>query len=1034
MGNKKQHWKTLAELESTPEYQEQASKEFQEELPVVDYMEDVAKVESTGRRDFLKMLGFSVSAAVAASCKIPVKKAIPYVFDNAEGNYKHLVPGLADYFASTFMDASGGVSNILVKTREGRPIKIEGNVDGPITSGGTSSRAQASVLDLYDHTRLRNPVYVANEGDAAEWNVIDQEVIAALDGMAATDKVVLLSGSLASPVYASAIEQLQAKYPNIEHIAYDAVSLSAMRKANQQTFGEAIIPSYHFDKADVILGVNCDFLGAWLSPVEFAEQYGRVKVPTKENGKKMVRHYQFQSNTTITGAAADYKLPVAPSEEKGTLIALHNAVTGLTGGTSLPGGAASNDTITKAAKDLVAARGKALVVCGTNKTEHQLIVNAINVALNSYGNTIDANAPLNIKQGDDAAFAAFVEDAKAGNVKGLILLNANPAYNTPFGAELASAMSNMDLCVSLSDRVDETGQHAKIVGAGRHYLESWNLLEPKGGVFCFVQPAINPLFPNTRSHLETLLVWAGQPSSDYDFIKSYTQNQLGLNEQSWISAVKAGFVSNAPGTSRTPDLGATLAGVSSSTPSVSGTEVVIYESVSIGDGSMGNNPFLQETADPLSRVTWDNYLAISSQMADANGIKDWYDNKIVPTATLTAGGQTVTFPVVVQFGMPANTVAVALGYGRSRAGRAGDGTGVDVYPMIQAVNGEMSYTLDGASVSIDKTPSYKLALVQVFGTLQEEYALPGKDPKYRGGIVKETNLASFKKNDKAGNEDRDRILHHLTSLYPGHEFPGHHWGMAVDLNSCNGCGACIVACNVENNVPVVGQNEVWRGHDMHWMRIDRYYSGDKENPDVAFQPLMCQHCDNAPCENVCPVNASNHSSEGLNQMAYNRCIGTRYCANNCPYKVRRFNWLDYQAVDYFGKFNDNNKGFGKGNETEYMHEDLTRMVLNPDVTVRVRGVIEKCSFCVQRIQTAKLTAKNEARPLKDGDVKVACQTACPPQAISFGDINDKDSEIHKLFFKNSRNYHVLEEQNFLPSVGYSVKVRNTDEAPIKNFS
>jgi MoCo/4Fe-4S cofactor protein with predicted Tat translocation signal len=1038
MGNK-QYWQSLEELEQTPEYKEAASKEFQEELPVFDYAEDITNVQSTGRRDFLKMLGFSVSAAaIATSCKIPVKKAIPYVFDNNKPY--NLIPGIAEYFASTYMDESGA-ANILVKTREGRPIKLEGNVNGSITKGGTSARLQASVLGLYDHTRAGK--------ETIDWKALDKDVVAQLDKIAAANgKVVVLSNTLASPVMTAALGKLKAKYTNIEQVVYDPISLSALREANAITLGEAIIPSYHFDKAEVIVGINCDFLGSWLSPIEFAEQYGKGRVPSKANGKKMSRHYQFQSNVTISGSAADYKYAIQPSQEKAVLINLYNAVASGAGAPALPAASLPKEVnIKKVATDLLKAQGKALVVCGSNDKDAQLLTNAINIALGSYGNTIDTAVVSNMKAGNDEAFLALVDEMKAGSVKGLILLNANPAYNSPFAAEFEAAMSKMDLTVSLADRKDETAQFAKHLAPGRHFLESWNILEPKAGHFCFVQPTINPVFEaGTRPYLESILTWAGAPQSEYDFVKSFAETTLGLGALTWIDAIKLGGVNMTAGGAKSTNLGATVAAVSTSTSSAKGLEVVLYQSVGMGDGSSANNPFVQEFPDPISRLTWDNYIGISYEMAKEQGLtgpkKLWTNNnnKTVPTATVSVDGKSFKLPVLVQFGLPSNTVSIALGYGRKQAGRAADGVGVDVFPLVNTKNKNLQYTLSGATIEFHLAESYKLGLIQVYGTLMEEYALPGKDPKYRGAIVKETNLASYQADSKAGNEDREKVVHHLTSLYPGHEMPGHHWGMGVDLNSCIGCGACVVACNIENNVPIVGKTEVFRGHDMHWMRIDRYYSGDRNNPDVSFQPMMCQHCDNAPCENVCPVNATNHSTEGLNQMAYNRCIGTRYCANNCPYKVRRFNWLDYQAADYFGKFNDNRKGFGADGQTDYMYEDLTRMVLNPDVTVRSRGVIEKCSFCVQRIQEGKLAAKKVGKPLEDGAIKTACQTSCPTHAISFGDLNDKNSQVHQLWYDESgehrldRNYHVLEEQHFLPSVGYQVKIRNIDEATAKEFT
>ncbi|MEZ5008461.1 MAG: TAT-variant-translocated molybdopterin oxidoreductase [Chitinophagales bacterium] len=1038
MGNK-QYWQSLEELEQTSEFKEKISKEFEDELPVIDYAEDLTKVQSTGRRDFLKMLGFSVSAAaVATSCKIPVKKAIPYVFEN--DNPMNLIPGIAEYFASTYVDESG-VQNVLVKTREGRPIKIETNPNGLITNNGSSARAQASVLGLYDHTR--------STGNDLDWPTLDEDIsikLREIDNKGG--KIVVLSNTVLSAVMQSAINEFTTKFTSAEHVTYDPISLSAVRKANEVSLGKAIIPSYDFSKADVIVGVSCDFLGSWLSPVEFAIQYGKTRVPSEKNGKHMSRHYQFQSNATITGAAADYKYPVKPSQEKQLLINLYNAV----GGQGLGKVAAVEGAdVSQAAKDLLQAKGKALVVCGTNDIECQLITNAINIVLGSYGNTIDTSSPANLKTGDDKAFLDLVKNL--GSVDGLILLDCNPAYNTPFAAEFEAAMKEMDITVSLAERVTETGKFATYTCPGRHYLESWDILEPKAGKFCFVQPTINPIFANTRPYVESLLTWCGVKSpKEYDLVKKYALNNLVSGEQGWIKSVKLGGVEKSGETTAlSTDLSATISSVSTSLPSTSGIEVVLYESVGVGDGTHAGNPFVQEFPDPIARLTWDNYLAISYEMAEQQGLagkkRIWTNNnnKTVPTATITVAGKSITLPVLIQFGLPANTVAIALGYGRTGAGRASEGVGQDVYPLVNVANNSFKYSLDGAEVSFNMGADYPLGLIQVYGTLMEEYALPGKDAKYRSAIVKETNLKSFKKDSKAGNHDREGVLHHLQSPYGQvQEFQGHHWGMGVDLNSCIGCGACVVACNVENNVPVVGKTEVFRGHDMHWMRIDRYYSGDRDNPQVSFQPMMCQHCDNAPCENVCPVNATNHSSEGLNQMAYNRCIGTRYCANNCPYKVRRFNWLDYQAADMFGKFNDNRRGWESdalpGGQTDYMFEDLTRMVLNPDVTVRSRGVIEKCSFCVQRIQAGKLEAKKENRPLKDGDIKVACQTSCPTNAISFGDLNDKESQVHQLFYdatgehRIERNYHVLEEQHFLPSVGYQVKVRNIEEDVRTDFA
>lgn len=1012
------YWQGLGDLHNTPEYQENVGREIPEGTQP-DLTEE-GKSESTGRRDFLKLMGFSVSAvAVATSCKIPVKKAIPYAFDGRNA-IPEVVPGIADYYASTFFDGHT-VEPVLVKVREGRPIKVEANDESPLSGKGTSARAQASVLDLYDVTRLTGP---KKGNDFITWGQADKEITEKLAEVAAAGKkIVLISNSLASPVTGKVIDKFKTKYPTAIHVVYDPVSYAAIRLANKTTLGSAVIPSYNFDKAEVIAGFNCDFLGTWLLPVRNAAQYAINRVPTKEN-PTMSRHYQFQSNVTITGSSADYKFPMKPSDEKAALIDLYNAVAG---GSLSGGGSENKDAINQLAADLKKA-GSSLVVSGTNDVNIQLLVNAINAALGNYGKTINTAATLNIAEGDDAAFAA-VADEIAGGTGAVILINCNPVFNSPFGSKIQSALEKSTLSVTLSTRIDESGQYAQFACPTGHALESWNALEPIKGHVSFVQPAIRPIF-DTRQFQDSLLTWAGEETTFHDFI----QKDLNLGFAGWNTELAKGFINNEVSGGGSANQAASVAAVDTSKVKTGGVEVQLYSSISIGEGNQSNNPFLQELPDPITKVTWDNCLQISYDMAQKEGIADYSNFKKVPTADVTIGGTKITLPVIVSFGQPKDTVAIALGYGRTKGGRAADGVGKDVYPVVSLQSGALSYWASDVQISFNKTAKYKISTTQVYSTLMEDNALPGKTPKYRSGIVKEANLVQYRAHDNAGNEDREKILHHLQSLYPGHEYNGHHWGMAIDMNTCIGCNACVVSCNVENNVPVVGPEEVWNNRDMHWIRIDRYYSGDKNNPDVAFQPMLCQHCDNAPCENVCPVNATNHSSEGLNQMIYNRCIGTRYCANNCPYKVRRFNWLDYQAADYFGKYNDGRKGFGRDGTVDYMYEDLTRMVLNPDVTVRSRGVIEKCSFCAQKIQESKLTAKKEKRKLKDGDIKTACQTACPTNAITFGDINDKESEVYKMFFKNARNYHLLEEQHFLPSVGYQVKIRNKEEKPAKDFS
>jgi MoCo/4Fe-4S cofactor protein with predicted Tat translocation signal len=908
MSNKK-YWTSLDELNETPQYKEQASKEFNFEVDA----NDAENNGGTNRRDFLKAMGFSVSvAALSSACKIPTHKAIPYTIDTRKA-VPELVPGVADYFASTFYDGNDFI-NILVKTREGRPIKIEGNTESPFTLGGTNARAQASVLSLYDITRLATPTI---KNKKADWKTVDAEITQKLDTISkAGGKIALVTGTVASLVTKKAIEKFTAKYPSTTVVSYDAISSYAIRKANQTSIGAAVIPTINYDKAEVIVGFNADFLGTGISSVENTKKYIANRVPTKEN-PKMSRHHQFQSTMTITGASADYRYPINPSEEKQALINLLAAVGGSVSGVKNLSGKDANEGVAKVAKELTAAKGKSLVVSGTNDVDIQLLVNAINGTLGNYGSVIDTSNTYNLKSGNDEALATLAADLKSGAYKAVILVGANPVYNTPYADIFKEAIKKAELSVSTADRPDESAQYCQYVCPDSHYLESWDIIAPKSGFYGFVQPTISNLF-DTRQAQESLMNWAGDTTPIAQVVQNEVTAITGGNYQ---TAIQTGFYGTiASGSGASANVGASVAAVKTETAAPKGMEVYFYEKVGLGDGSYANNPFLQEMPDPVAKVTWDNYVCIPYSYAKAKGIDPQPSEKNVPIAKVTINGKSIELPVVVQFGQAANTLAIALGYGQ-----------------------------------------------------------------------------------------------------------GHHWGMSVDMNSCIGCGACVVACNVENNIPIVGRTEVYRGHEMHWMRIDRYFSGDPDNPDVSFQPMMCQHCDNAPCENVCPVNATNHSSEGLNQMAYNRCIGTRYCANNCPFKVRRFNWLDYQGNDSFGKWNDYDGA-------TYMFEDLTRMVLNPDVNVRSRGVIEKCSMCVQRIQEGKLNAKKAGRPLQDGEIKTACQTSCPTHAIVFGDMNDGNSELHKSFFENERNYHLFEELHFQTSIGYKVKVRNKDEEPAFEFA
>lgn len=1023
----KKYWQSFGELNNTEAYQQSAKNEFKEELPFEDADNGLFN-GATPRRDFLKYLGFSTTAAmIAASCEMPVKKAIPFA-----NKPEDIVPGVANYYATTYVQDGNAVS-IIAKVRDGRPIKIEGNEMSPITKGGTSARIQASILDLYDTARLRFPTI---DGKESSFDAIDNALSSALGA----GNIAILSSSINSPSSLSAIKEFQTKYPNSRHIVYDAVSLSGMLLANEACYGKRAIPSYRFDNAKLIISIGADFLANWISPVEFAKQYSLGK-KIDENKPSMTKHIQFESILTMTGANADERVLHRPSETGAVVAALYNALNGSDAN-------GINDAklkagIEKVVKELSANTGSALVVCGSNDVNVQILVNAINEKIGAVGNTIDWSSTSNTHQGVDADFAKLIDDMNAGTISTLIVCGANPAYTWYDAEKFVGGLKKVKNTVSFSGTNDETTQLCKYVIPTHHFLESWGDAEPKSGMYSFIQPTINPLF-KTRQWQDSILKWSGVSSDYLTYLKSFWASKLG-GVSGWDKALQDGVWGDAATTSGGASFSAvSVAGALSAisiAPKGGATEIVLYEKVSVSASHGANNPWLQEMPDPITRATWDNYIMFSPAMAKTllnidvsnNGESDKYEvypeRKVVE---VSVNGKAMKLPALIIPGTHPNTIGIALGYGRDeKIGVTAKGSGQRVAQFASLINGN-AVSFVSTNVSLKLTDEkYVIAVTQTHGSYDTEQ---GK----RTEVMKETTLAEFIHHPNETLDEREKETEPFGGLkeyeargtiYPVYDKPGIHWGMSVDLNSCTGCGACVIACHAENNVPVVGKNEVKRFHDMHWIRIDRYFSGDPENPNVVFQPLMCQHCDNAPCENVCPVAATNHSSEGLNQMTYNRCIGTRYCANNCPFKVRRFNWADYQGAD---SFSDNQQAQIREGDLDpvigVMTDDLTRMVLNPDVTVRSRGVIEKCSFCVQRLQSGKLAAKAQSRPLEDSDIKVACQQACPSDAIVFGNVNNSKSIISKARVENKkRTFYSLEQLHVLPNVNYLVKVRNQDE-------
>lgn len=1050
MSNKTKYWKGEEELQRTPEFLEGAKNEFHDALPLDEVFSENNFELNSNRRDFLKFFGFSVTAVALAACnKAPVKKAIPYLVKPED-----VTPGVANYYNST-CGACATACGVQVKVREGRPIKIDGNTQS-FSGGGLCATGQASILSLYDTERFDQPLKGKQKVD---WDEVDADIIKKLKS---SKKIALVTNTIHSPSALSVINQFTEAYP-AEHIVYESVSYSGIRKANLEGFGAAVLPSYYFDKAMVIVSFGADFLGTWISPVEFSKDYMKNRIP--QPGKPMSRHYQFESNLSMTGTNADFRIPIKTSYEPLYLTTLYNRIAKIKGATQIPVVKEMNlagNILDNAAQDLYKNAGKSLVISGSNDPVVQQLVNSINMLLGNIGNTLSVVRHSNQNQGDDEKFEAFANNLSSYDA--VLFWGANPAYSYSQSEELVSKLKEIPTVISLASSPDETTDLAHYVCPDHHYLESWGDAEPKAGQLQISQPTISPVF-STRHAEESLLQWCGlieNPEQDhfagkqimavkyetspyYVYLKNYWINEVpGINTEDDFNKVLHDGVYTIPAdTFDQKILGYSISAASLAPaitrlrPNPDGLELILYQKTAIKDGALSNNPWLQEMPDPVSKVTWDNYLAIPKALAHKEGLKDGDMVKI-------SQGDIVIdkLPVLIQPGQANQTVSLALGYGRRGKVAQKDKfekIGKNAYSLVTLRNGTRQWFSD--SITIEKVKgTYELALTQTHHTIE------GRD------LLREATESEYQKDQDAGNQIERP---HMYTIWEKHEYkrdghPGHYWAMAIDLNACTGCGACVVACSIENNVPVVGREEVRRRREMHWIRIDRYFAFantehddylsskdsnyeqgfitkekglmaiDKkdasensefvhyENVKVIHQPVMCQHCDQAPCETVCPVLATTHSTEGLNQMTYNRCIGTKYCANNCPFKVRRFNWFRYNDNDNFDF---------------YFNNDLGKMVINPDVTVRTRGVMEKCSMCVQRIQEGKLKAKRERRKLNDGEIQMACQRTCPTNAIVFGDLNDENSEVSKLY-RNKRSYHMLEELNVQTSVKYLTKIRN----------
>ena len=1018
MSSNKKYWKSVEELDKNSSIVEALkNNEFVEEIPTDEFLgnNDTLSSSSTSRRDFLKYVGFSTAAVTLAACEGPVNKSIPYVLQPEQ-----IIPGVADYYATSVFDGFD-FANLLVKTREGRPIKIDNNTIAG-ANFAANARIHASILSLYDSMRLKEPKI---GGKKSTWSVVDANIKSSIaDAAVNGGQVVLLTNTLASPSTEKLIAEFVGKNPNAKHVVYDAVSESEALDAFETVYGERALVDYDFSKASLIVSVGADFLGDWQGG-GYDSSYAKGRIP---RAGKMSRHFQLEANMTLSGAAADKRLPMSTANQKQALVHIYNIVTGSSVAVSLED--KFNAEVTKVAQQLKAAGSKGVLVSGIQDKNAQLLVIAINQVLAS--EAFSTSGVRQIRKGSNAKVTQLITDMKAGSVHTLIMSGVNPVYTLADSASFVEGLKKVKTSVAFSLKEDETALVSTIAAAVPHYLESWNDVSITKGTYGITQPTIRTLFI-TKQFQDVLLSLNGHTGTFYDYIK--TNAATIITGSSWNKVLHDGvYVGSISAISAGSADYSAAANALAKSKSSQGLELVLYTKTGLGDGQQANNPWLQEFPDPITRVSWDNYVTVSN--ADAK--KYELSNDIVANGGLNGSYATITtadgaklenVPVIVQPGQAVGTIGLALGYGRKAALKEEMMVGLNAYSLYKDFNNVQSVTLTKAGGEHE------------FACVQGQKTLMG-----RGDIIKETSLEIFNTKDaKIWNPQPMVSLDHkeveATTVDLWSSFDrsvGHHFNLSVDLNACTGCGACVIACHAENNVPVVGKSEVRRSRDMHWLRIDRYYSsestfeGDNErkaniaglssslstfnemekagdNPQVSFQPVMCQHCNHAPCETVCPVAATSHSRQGQNHMAYNRCVGTRYCANNCPYKVRRFNWFLYN----------------KNSEFDYnMNDDLGRMVLNPDVNVRSRGVMEKCSMCIQMTQSTILKAKREGRAIVDGEFQTACSNACSTGAMKFGDINDTEAEITKLV-ADERMYHLLEHVGTKPNVIYHVKVRNT---------
>jgi molybdopterin-containing oxidoreductase family iron-sulfur binding subunit len=1006
MAHSPKYWKSLRALEVKNNDAHPETHEFMDGVT-----DDFSPSELSGmsRKQFLALLAAS-AAFTAAGCSTYRDKGeiIPYTKKPEE-----VTPGIPNYYASTCTGCSQGCG-ILIKTREGRPIKIDGNPDHPINRGKICAKGQASVLNLYDPYRMRSPQHGSASNDHGEvtWKQTDEDIIRRLaEAVQNRKEIAIVTRAVHSPTTKKILGEFTAKYPTARVYSHSLFNNETRRRAWQKCYGSTALPVIEWEKAKIILALESDFLGTDGMVIEQIRKFTDARDIMKT--KTFNRLYCVEGTMSLTGANADYRLRLRPDAQLEFVSALAKELGGdkITPGLSLQNVAQnygiSTDSLSRLVDDLKNHHGEAMIYAGDILPEEvHIAVNYLNELL---GNTKLFQKEHHVVNGlplsSSEEIETLIDGMKSGRVGMVIHFDSNPVYHLPNEFEYEKALKSVPLSISLVEAENETSRHCTFVLPIHHAFESWGDCQVRSGILSLQQPVIAPLY-DTRQKDAVLLSWMNknEPYKEtvyHEYLMSRWEKEvfpmlkLPVDFKTfWYSSLHDGVVEfHEPVKSTGKFTAGSLAPVAH--PKFSGVSVALTENYFLGDGAYANNGWLQELPDPISKIVWDNYAAISPKTARSLNI----ENNDMVEVKLPQGSLTV--PVFLQPGQADDFISIALGYGRTNAGPVGSNVGVNAGQLLtkESLAGPRIFT---GAILTKTANTYELVSTQEQHSLDDEFT---KDLHLKRKIIREGTLAEYERNPNFLHEEKTD----LPSITKEIEYKGVKWAMSIDLNKCIGCNSCVAGCNVENNIPVVGKEQAAKGRAMQWIRIDRYYSGTDTDPSLSHQPMLCQHCDNAPCENVCPVVATNHSPDGLNQMVYNRCVGTKYCSNNCPYKVRRFNFYNWR------------NSFADG----YYEQQPISLVHNPEVTVRSRGVMEKCTFCIQRIMEARQHAIERGRELNGSDVKTACQEACPATAIVFGDMNDSNSEVSK-YRTHTLGYHVLEETNVRPNVTYLAKLRNVD--------